>query len=188
MRKTEPILPVLIGPPGVGKTTISDVINNRLDSTIRVLDGDSFISEKGIARLQANTWDDSDRFNYLASMAEGAIAEIKDQKKIVLIDAMTTRWMRQFFTREVKLNSDITLKWVEVSRHFQGQEVDILIEERRQAGHPINSLQVFERFTNQFEPLEPPFERLVNPGSSVSFDVLEERIWSIMDKLYENTI
>lgn len=186
MKDKLPILPVLIGPPGVGKSTIAEVINELPSVGVKVLDGDSFISAEGIRRLQENTWDDTDRVKYLLNMAQGATQQIIERNKIMLIDAMTTRWMRHFFANKVQQLANIDLKWVHVTRAFHPDELTALIEERKKAGHPINSITVFERFTRQFEPLDQPFDILENPGSHVPKRVLVARVHSLLERLYED--
>lgn len=124
---------VLIGPPGVGKNTIGDLINSQLEG-IQCLDGDSFISEEGIKRLQTGLWGDDDRREYLSLMAIAAAATAKNNEKTVLTDAMTTGWMREFFENQIRAQGSLTLAWVLVTRKFAQGEIEELVAERAAKG------------------------------------------------------
>ena len=133
---------VMIGPPGVGKNTIGDLINTKL-SGFYCLDGDNFISPKGITRLQTGLWNDDDRREYLNLMASGTTERASNGEKIIVADAMTTRWMREFFENRVRARGNFILAWILVTRRFAEGEIEKMISERAARGHPMNSMEIF---------------------------------------------
>jgi len=176
---------VMIGPPGVGKNTIGDLINSKLNG-VKFLDGDSFISEKGINRLQTGLWNDEDRREYLASMAIGATNEVSNGIRIVVADAMTTNWMREFFEKQVRAQGNLTLAWVLVMRKFAEGEIEKMVEERAARNHPMNSIEVFQKYFNAFESLTQPHLVLHNPGPKAGEAALLKAVSGILKKVYAN--
>lgn len=163
LMRTENKIAVMIGPPGVGKNTIGDLINSRING-ICCLDGDNFISARGISRLQTGLWNDDDRREYLSLMATGVTKKAGNGEKIVVADAMTTRWMRDFFENQVRSQGNFTLAWILVTRKFIEGEIEKMVAERAAAGHPMNSLEVFRKYFDAFEPVNQEHLILKNPG------------------------
>lgn len=176
---------VMIGPPGVGKSTIGNLINSRMRG-FRCVDGDSFISESGVARLQNGNWNDSDRRKYLSLMALGVTEEAKNGQRIVVTDAMTTVWMREFFEDQVRMQGNFVLAWVLVSREFASGEIESMVRERAARNHPMNSIVVFKKFFDAFEPVTRPHFILNNPGPKAGENALLKTINDILKKVYEH--
>lgn len=184
MNKFEKIA-VMIGPPGVGKNTIGDLINNNLKN-FSCLDGDSFISPKGIKRLQTGLWNDDDRREYLSLAAIEVTKRTQIGEKLVLADAMTTNWMREHFENQIRAQGNFILAWILVTREFAEGEIEKLVAERAKRGHPINSVEVFQRYSEAFEPITQPYLELRNPGPKAGENKLLEIVKNIFKKVYED--
>ncbi|OGG06330.1 hypothetical protein A2872_01215 [Candidatus Gottesmanbacteria bacterium RIFCSPHIGHO2_01_FULL_42_12] len=175
---------VMIGPPGVGKNTIGDLINRKIRGFC-CLDGDSFISPTGVIRLQTGLWSDDDRREYLSLMATGVTERANNGEKIVIADAMTTKWMREFFENRVREQGNFVLAWILVTRQFEEGEVEKMIAERAAAGHPMNSLAVFHKYFNAFETIEQNHLTLQNPGPRAGEKALLTQTAKILSQVYE---
>lgn len=175
---------IMFGPPGVGKSTICQQVNKMPDCVC--LSGDDFITKQGVGRLQQGTWGDHDRIDYLSRMANGAIDAVKTERKVVLADAITTVWMREYLKAQIQATGLLAIAWVLVTRNFTDDEIDELVAARAAVGHPINSRQVFQRFHDQFDPPSGQFLILNNPGPKASEESLIEAIETVLKTIYES--
>lgn len=185
MSKEAKKIAVMIGPPGVGKNTIGDIINAKLNG-FHCLDGDNFISANGILRLQTGLWNDDDRREYLGLMAMGVTERAGNGEKIILADAMTTRWMREFFENQIRAQGNFTLAWILVTRQFADGEIEKMIAERAAAGHPMNSMVVFRKYFDAFETISQKHLTLSNPGPRGGEDKLLKEVRRILSKIYND--
>ena len=185
MKNVENKIAVMIGPPGVGKNTIGDLINSRLKG-VYCLDGDNFISQNGIARLQTGLWNNDDRREYLGLMATKVAERAGNGDRIVIADAMTTRWMREFFENQVRCQGNFTLAWILVTRKFAKGEIEKMIAERAAVGHPMNSMEVFRKYFDAFETISQKHLILSNPGPRGGENKLLKEVRKILSKIHND--
>lgn len=159
-----PEINIIIGHPGAGKTTAFNLLSGV--PGIVCLDADEFISPEGIKALQTGKWNDGHRRAYLTATAVGVVNELKSRpdEKIVVVDAMTTDWMRKHFEKELRNRvGNHTLNWILLTRFLSDNEIAEIVE-KRGPDHPMNTVQTFKKYVEAFEPMKEQHKIVNNPG------------------------
>lgn len=183
----ENAITTFIGRPGTGKSTTTKLLITEYPDVITAIDADSCISERGVKALHNGTWGDDNRRDYLRVAATKVVeAAARPPYRAALFDAMTTRWMRDFYEQEVRKLTNTPIAWVLVERTFAPGELEQMVEERvrENPNHPMQNVSIFLKYYNAFEPMNGNHLVLRNPGPEAGEAALLFAINSILEKIY----
>ncbi|MFA6512496.1 MAG: AAA family ATPase [Patescibacteria group bacterium] len=155
---------VITGQPANGKTTVGRILHDTMDFTY--IEGDDFVTPLGKKRLNNGTWDDTDRRIYISRMAAQAVEAQRDNPLVVIVDCLTTRWMREFLVDQITaINNDLAVGFILIERELSEVQVEEIAAKRSAAGHALD-IEALQRFRHAFEPWDPRLTHieLNNPG------------------------
>jgi gluconate kinase len=156
---------VITGQPANGKTTVGRILHESMG--FAYIEGDDFITPPGKTRLNNGTWDDTDRRIYLSRMAAKAVESQRENPQVVIVDCLTTRWMREFLVDQITaINRDLAIGFILINRELSEEQITDIARKRSAAGHALD-VGALNRFRQAFESWDPhlPHIELQNPGN-----------------------
>jgi gluconate kinase len=171
MEKNNEKITVITGRPADGKTTVGRLLHEKMGFIC--IEGDDFITPAGKIRLNNGTWNDTDRRIYISRMAAAAVESRQDNPDVVIVDCLTTVWMREFLIRQIQaVNQSLAVGFILIERELSNQKLNEIALERSSHGHALD-VSALVKFRHDFEPWNShvPAIHLINPGDG-DFDRL----------------
>lgn len=156
---------IITGQPANGKTTIGRLLYSQ--AGFPYIEGDAYITPIGKTRLNNGSWDDTDRRIYLSRMAADAVELSFNHPDVIVVDCLTTRWMREFLVGQIHaVNQMLAVGFILLERNLSSCDIDTIAALRVSQGHALDKYALV-RYRNAFEPWDPglnPYLTLTNPG------------------------
>ena len=164
MFKEDNHLTIITGQPANGKTTVGRLLQESFGFVC--IEGDDFITPIGKTRLNNGSWNDTDRKVYLSRMAASAVEIKQDNPDVVVVDCLTTRWMREFLVTQIHaINHSLAVGFILIDRQLTSENITQIAALRSAQGHALD-VDALVRFRQAFEPWDPklPCVSFTNPG------------------------
>lgn len=164
---------ILFGPPGVGKTTIGHIVQNKFGIPFFDADTDKTPEEKHL--LATDQWTDENRKAVIDRIAH-RLTEVDREREIVIATPLTKQWMRDRLITQVQER----IHFILITSRLNQERIASLVNSRRQKeGHPIN-LDQLKRFTQEFEPPTMPYHVIENPQTDLDHPQLIAQISEVL--------
>lgn len=166
---------ILFGPPGVGKTTIGHIVQNKFGIPFFDADTDKTDEEKRL--LATSQWTDANRRAVINRIAR-RFTELDTGRGIAIATPLTKQWMRDHLIDQVSE----PLHFVLITSQLKPAKIANLVNSRNKEGHPI-TVEQLHRFTREFEAPTMPHFAIENPQTRINHPELISQIGEILKQI-----